>query len=324
MSAQSSNLLINISRKSIHFILYFFAGSIFITGFNELGRKNCKTGKPYYDVMKHDPNALPYAKTKVVNSAVGGQLAFVLSIFKYFLTHSGRYVSEGDLDINRFYRKTYNIYSDWFADTLIISWTSMREILFNMIQFIQPYFGINELFSNKNNQSISEMTKITSWDGLLQTLIELFIFTFVEKIFLLFAIVGVIFGVYNMYMGGLFGTPLNKTLSAFAWPLLLALLFFIGFGVFFLQFIHNLIIIPYTSFKNRNEKNGFLNVFEYALYKYAFYIILIIGYIIHEESAESKLMKRVSYAILLIGCLMFLFMNTTFLSVFNSKGVNTK
>ena len=163
--------------------------------------------------------------------------------------------------------------------------------------------GINELFLNpKEKKSISEMSKITSWEGLLQTMIELLVFTFVEKIFLLFAIIGVIVGIYNMYMGGLFGTPLNKSLSAFAWPLLLFLLFFIGFGVCFLQFIHNMIIIPYTSYQNRNEKNGFFNVFRYVLYKYAFYIMLLIGYMIHEESGESKLMKRISYTILLIGC----------------------
>ena len=127
MNEQSTDLFINISRKTIHFFVYFFVGSIFITGFNELGRKECKTDKPYYEFLKHEPNALPYAKTKVVNSAVGGQLAFVLSIFKYVLTHTGSYVAEGDPEVYRFYRKTYNIYNDWFADTLIISWTSMRK-----------------------------------------------------------------------------------------------------------------------------------------------------------------------------------------------------
>ena len=119
---------------------------------------------------------------------------------------------------------------------------------------------------------------------------------------------------YNLYVGGLFGTPMNKSLTALVFPLLIALLIVISIGLFFIQLIHNFLIIPYTSFTKRNEKNGLFDVMKYALYKYLFYFIIVLGYIVNTESEQSNTLKNISYLILAMGCFMFTIVNTNILS----------
>lgn len=301
--------VVSIYKRMMIFFSYFFFGSSLLSGIYEMARINLKTQEPYHDYMKYNPNALPYAKTKVVNSAVGGQIAFITSILKYFMTHTGKYVDEGDKDISMFYRKTYNIYNDWFADSLIYSWSNMRHSLFQLVEMLHPYLGLNKIHMENYNPY-----NITTLEGLKQSLIELFIFTFTSKIIFIFACYGTFVGMYNLYIGGLFGTPMNKSLTAFAFPILLVLLMFISVALFFIQFIHNILIIPYTSFKSRNEKHGILNVLKYALYKYMFYFLLVLGYIINTESENSKILKNISYFILFMGCFMFIVVNTNILS----------
>lgn len=299
----------SIYKRMMSVFAYFFFGSLLLSGVNEMARINLKTGKPYHNFMKYDPNDLPYAKPKVVNSAIGGQIAFITSIFKYFMTHTGKYVDEGDKDISMFYRKTYNIYNDWFADSLIYSWSNMRHSLFQFVELIHPHLGLNKLHDENHNPY-----NITTFEGLKQCVIELFAFTFTSKLIFIFACYGTFLGMYNLYVGGLFGTPMNKSLTAFAFPLLLVLLIFISIGLFFIQFIHNSLIIPYTGFIKRNEKNGLIDVLKYALYKYMFYFLLILGYIVNTESENSNILKNISYLILFMGSFMFITVNTNILS----------
>lgn len=301
--------IISIYKRSISVFAYFFFGSMVLSGVNEMARINCKTGEPHHDYMKYDPNALPYSKPKVVNTAIGGQVAFITSIFKYFMTHTGKYVDEGDKDINMFYRKTYNIYNDWFADSLIYSWSNMRRSLFQIIETVQPYLGLDKIHTANNNPY-----NVTTLEGLKQSFIELTVFTFTSKLLFIFACYGTFMGMYNLYVGGLFGTPMNKSLTALVFPLLLVLLILISIGLFFIQFIHNFLIIPYTSFTKRNDKNGLFDVMKYALYKYMFYFLLVLGYIVNTESENSNTLKNISYLILCMGCFMFTVVNTNLLS----------
>lgn len=309
-TADNIEAVASIYKRMMAVFAYFFFGSLLLSGVNEMARINLKTGQPHHDFMKYDPNALPYAKTKVVNSAIGGQIAFITSIFKYFMTHTGKYVDEGDKDINMFYRKTYNIYNDWFADSLIYSWSNMRRSLFQLVEMVHPHLGLDKLHKEDYNPY-----NVTTLQGLKQCFIELFAFTFTSKLIFIFACYGTFVGMYNLYIGGLFGTPMNKSLTALAFPLLLVLLIFISIGLFFIQFLHNYFVIPYTAFINRNEKNGLIDVMKYALYKYMFYFLLVLGYIINTESEHSKILKNISYSILFMGCFMFIVVNTNLLSI---------
>lgn len=145
--------------------------------------------------MRFDQDEYPY---KVPGGKYYTFFESVIEPVKYILALIGLYKTKGDRRVNFWYRKSYSLFSDFFADMIISSWAWMRYALYVICLCIRDLYDPDENYG----KSIFA-TNIFKNDGTKMNGPQIFIvgfLLFIWPITLVFLIVGYILkAVWNLF-----------------------------------------------------------------------------------------------------------------------------
>ena len=239
--------------------------------------------------MRFDQDEYPY---KVPGGKYYTFFESVIEPVKYILALIGLYKTKGDRRVNFWYRKSYSLFSDFFADMIISSWAWMRYALYVICLCIRDLYDPDENYGKSIFKDIASGYKILLFFSLflwpltlvllivyyiLKTLINLvkwnetqvdwieklspMFFKFMKANLLLNFSAGIIttismiaafVGVYGCFIGAI-----NYSIfTRFFLPAIIVICIPFAIVLFLLQFLNNIGLFYTSVYQKRKTKNG--------------------------------------------------------------------